>query len=103
MSGLEEAIAAAEARKEAALGIQPGAPARFGVTASEELDRAVFSGFDLDYEELTVTALRAARIYHGQAATMPLLPLFISCWCDGILVGLMAASRAGGEGGDAAQ
>lgn len=89
MTKLETAIMLANARKMAGVGdSQQGV-----VVADNELqDRAIFSGFDIEYGELLGTSTEVASKYWQSTHNMGLLPLFISAWCDGLLTGLMLAS-----------
>lgn len=80
---LAQAVELAEARKQASAG------GGKGVIYTQE--RLVFSGFDIDYDELCEIAQRVGRLFHSAAGGMGLQPLFISTWVDGLLVGLMFA------------
>lgn len=91
MTKLERAMRAANARKMAGFGdISPSG----GITLadSELQDRAIFSGFDIGYEELVSTSAHVAALYSHAAHGMGLGPLFTSAWCDGLLTGLLLAS-----------
>ena len=59
---------------------------------SEFDDRAIFSGFDISYEELVGTSTAVANMYTQAATIIGLRSLFISSWCDGLLTGLLMAS-----------
>lgn len=87
MTKLEAAIEAAEARKAAALGDESVG----FVTGDNAQSRAIFSGFDLDHDELTELASRIAVYYHASVheGMMGIRPLFSSAWIEGLLVGLM--------------
>lgn len=90
VSRLEDAAEAAEARKLAALGDDT-----VGVlTADEQQSRAVFSGFDLDFEELNATSARAGTFFAEMVANteMSLRTIFTLAWTDAFLLGLMVAS-----------
>lgn len=79
---------AANDRKIAAVGGEEGI-----VFADTQLqDRAVFSGFDIEYSELLSTSVHIAEFYSQNAHSIGLRPLFISSWCDGLLTGLLLAS-----------
>lgn len=59
---------------------------------SDFQDRAIFSGFDIGYEELLATSEAIAGVYAQAAYLFGLRALFISAWCDGLLTGLLLAS-----------
>lgn len=85
MSHLREAIEAAEERKQAAFGDA------VGIAAGEFEGRAIFSGFDIDHDELNEIAIRAGQVFHSASfngETGPRL-LLSSAWTEGFLVGLM--------------
>jgi hypothetical protein len=85
-SVLIRAIEAAEDRKLAATG--QDIP---GVYAADQYNtRALFSGFGIGHEELGEIAARAARMFCQLAHTEPLERAFLTCWCDALLVGLLA-------------
>lgn len=88
MTRLERALDAAEDRKQASLGNQSGL--RF--PNNELQERAIFSGFDIDYEELTFLAARVGSYFHNSAGNVGLRALFSAAWVDGLLIGLLAAS-----------
>lgn len=88
MTRLEQAMKAANDRKMAAVGGDEG----IVFSDSELADRAVFSGFDVEYGELVSTSTHIGEFYSHNAHGMGLRPLFISCWCDGLLTGLLLAS-----------
>lgn len=91
MTLLTEAIEAAEARKVAALGDDVSGLA---VGDSSLQSRAIFSGFDLDHDELTEMANRVG-IYFNAALLEGMMgprPLFSAAWTDGFLIGLLLAS-----------
>lgn len=88
MSALQRAMLAAQGRKMAGFGNQVG----MVIADSEQQDRAIFSGFDLDYDELVATSTSVAEAYTQAAFNLGLGPLFISAWCDGLLTGLLLAS-----------
>lgn len=87
MTVLERAVLAADARKRSQTGDIDGF-----VRGSEEQDRAVFSGFDIQYDELVGTSGAIADLYTMHARIIGLRALFVSCWCDGLLTGMLAAS-----------
>lgn len=89
MISLSKAIDQAEDRKVAVMGESPG----LHFSPSEEHDRLVFSGLDIDYDELQQVGLSVSRYFHGQSAGVPLLPLFAAAWVDGLLIGLLAAQQ----------
>lgn len=89
MSRLEAAIQAAEDRKTASLGDDASG---LVFSSTEMQDRAVFGGFDLDYDELLDTATRVGNYFTGMASGVGLHALFLACWLDGMLTGLLAAS-----------
>lgn len=89
MTRLEQAMQQAEARKQAGAG-----HGRQGIVfADSELqDRAIFSGFDIEFDELIGTSQAVADMYCQAARAVGLYSLFISSWCDGLLTGLLLAS-----------
>lgn len=91
MTTLTDAMQAAEDRKTAALG---EAEDDTVTLPSEFQRRAVFSGFDLDEEELKEVAARAGSYMAKLAAMsdMPLSQVFATCWTDAFLTGLMVNS-----------
>jgi hypothetical protein len=79
---------AAEQRKLASIGDERGV-----ILADSELqDRAIFSGFDIDYNELVATSTNVADHFSQAAYVFGLRALFTSAWCDGLLTGLLLAS-----------
>ena len=98
MSLLTDAIEAAEARKNAAFGEADHA----SIELPESFHRrAIFSGYDLDDDELTEVAERAGY-YMARIAANGDLPLHTICsttWIDGLLVGIMI-DKLSGEHGD---
>lgn len=88
MTRLAQAMKAASDRKTAAVGDQAG----IAFADSEIQDRAVFSGFDIEFGELISTSTHVAEFYSHAAHNIGLRPLFISAWCDGLLTGLLLAS-----------
>lgn len=70
------------------------------VAGTEQQDRAMFSGFDIEYGELASTSTHIAEFYSHNAHNLGLRPLFISAWCDGLLTGLLLASLPPTESGD---
>lgn len=88
MSKLEQAMEQAHTRKQL---IGQG---QQGIVFSDGKfeDRAVFSGFDLEYDELVSTSTNIADLYCQMANLMGLRSLFISSWCDGLLTGMLLAS-----------
>jgi hypothetical protein len=87
MTSLERAMAAANERKMAALSDDDSEGVVFA--EGEFQDRAVFSGFDIQYGELIGTSAAVANVYTQAAHGTGLRPLFISAWCDGLLTGLL--------------
>jgi hypothetical protein len=86
---LEQAMHAANERKIAAVGSEDDG---LVIADTDTQDRAVFLGFDIDYSELVATSTQIAELYSRNAHSIGLRPLFISCWCDGLLTGLLLAS-----------
>lgn len=80
---------AANARKIASMGALPEGELIYGTDFAE---RAMFSGFDIERDELVGTSIAVASMYAAAAQGMGLRPLFISAWCDGLLTGLLLAS-----------
>ena len=89
MNRLETAIHAAEARKSAIFGEPEGIEINF---STEEQSRAVFSGFDIDYDDLRPIAERAGRFHAEMALRVNLSHSHEAAWTEGLLVGLLAAS-----------
>jgi hypothetical protein len=90
MTSLERAMRAANNRKMAGMAARDDDE---GIVFGSELqDRAVFSGFDIDYAELVSTSSHVAEFYSHNAHSLGLRPLFVSSWCDGLLTGLLLAS-----------
>lgn len=90
MTRLTEAMETAEARKVAAFGDDAS-----GLVGDDPLQsRAIFSGFDLDHDELTEMANRVG-VYFNAALLDGMMgprPLFSAAWTDGFLIGLLLAS-----------
>lgn len=88
MSQLKLAMEQAERRK------QIVGDGRQGIVfADDEFDdRAIFSGFDIEYGELVGTSTAVADLYCQASHAIGLRSLFISSWCDGLLTGLLLAS-----------
>lgn len=98
MSRLTAAMEAVEARKNASF----GKDASGLVVGSVFQDRAVFSGFDIDYDELVTTSNLVAQHFNAAAGSgmVAIYQLFFACWVDGLLTGLLAASLdEGGSSG----
>lgn len=93
MTVIRDAVRAAEDRKYAA-GLSTSGPQQLVFSEGELNDRAIFGGFDIDYDELVATIGQAAAFFSAHAAMQPLIPLFSGCWADGFLVGLMVNSVA---------
>ena len=96
MTVITDAIEAANARKLAAgvPELAPGEPNRLHFSEDEMDDRAVFSGFDLNYNELVRVVEAAGTFFTMQACgEHPLIPLFRASWADGFLVGLMVRNN----------
>lgn len=91
-SKLHRAINAAEARKQAAFGDVEG------IVEGFQEGRAVFSGFDIDFNQLTEIANAVGLNFSGLASGIALGPLFSMAWTDGFLIGLLAASLPTTEG-----
>lgn len=89
MSSLRRAMEAAQARKVAGFGDRVS-----GIVVSDAdiCDRAIFGGFDIDYDELVATSIAVAEAYTQAAFNLGLGPLFSSVWCDGLLTGMLLAS-----------
>lgn len=89
MTRLTDAVDAVEARKESALGTDQSGL----VTGDNGQSRAIFSGFDIDFDELTEMTERVAIYYNAavQEGMMGIRPLFSSAYIEGMLVGLMLA------------
>lgn len=86
MTPLEEAIDAAEQRKEAAF-----PEGTIGIASGEFQSRAIFSGFDIDHDELTRISSLAGNVFYAallQGDTAP-RGMFSAAWTEGFLVGLM--------------
>lgn len=92
MTVLGDAIEAANARK-AAIGL-PESHSQIVFSESQSDDRAVFSGFDIDYDELVNVVETAGAFFTMQACgEHPLIPLFRAAWSDGFLTGLMVRNN----------
>lgn len=96
MSRLEKAMQQAQERKEL---VARGAGANevhsaYGLVFSDGdfQDRAVFSGFDLDYGELVSTSCNVGDELCRASTVIGLRSLFIAAWCDGLLTGMLLAS-----------
>lgn len=89
MISLADATQAADARKQAAHNMEIGF-----VFSGEAQDRAIFSGLDVDYDELAEFATRAGRMFCAYSPEVPLRPLFVAAWVEGLLVGLLAQQLA---------
>lgn len=89
---------AADQRKNAALG-EPENPNTISIPTQEQR-RAIFSGFDLDEDELTDVAERAGSYMANVASSgsMTLPQTFATCWIDALLVGMMVAQVAHSHG-----
>ena len=90
MTQLAKAMEAANERKSAAFADK--SPQGIALADSELQDRAIFSGFDIEYGELVGTSTQVAELYSRAAHDVGLRSLFISAWCDGLLTGLLLAS-----------
>lgn len=88
MSSLERAMEQAQVRKELV------GQGKEGIVFSdgEFEDRAIFSGFDIDYDELVSTSSNVAEVFCQASTLIGLRSLFISSWCDGLLTGMLLAS-----------
>ena len=95
MTRLEQALQAAEERKDASLGSEA-----HGLTMGDDFQqRAVFSGFDLDFAELVEVQERVGLYFCRIAPFVGLRFLFSSAWVDGLLVGLMLSLPPADTGG----
>jgi hypothetical protein len=97
MSLLTDAIEAAEARKTAAFGETDHATIELPEAFHR---RAIFSGYDLDDNEMLEVSERAGY-YMSRIAANSDLPLHTVCattWIDGMLVGLMIAKLSESHG-----
>jgi hypothetical protein len=89
MTVIGDAIEAANSRKLAA-GIPDTTDEGLVFTQGQFTDRAVFSGFDIDYDELVSVIETVGAFFTTQACgAHPLIPLFRAAWTDGFLTGLM--------------
>ena len=87
MIALEQAVIAAEERKVAVFGeCEPGLE-----MGGEQHMRRLFSGFDIDPDELMRIVEHVQTFFHASGAVLPAPFLYGSAWCDGILVGLLLA------------
>jgi hypothetical protein len=91
---LARAIDAAEDRKRSALGEPETSDPILMVSGSKLREQLIFSGFDIDVDELIQTSTIASLHFTNWARTYGLVTLFSSAWTDGLLVGLMAAEIA---------
>lgn len=90
MSNLEDACEAATQRKQAAIG--ENASLRH---PTEFMARAVFSGFDIDHDELNAIARRVSYFFAALTIEdMAVHEATASSWIDGFLVGLMLGSQS---------
>jgi hypothetical protein len=92
MTSIEKAVEAAEQRKSAIFGSEDDSPRL--ETGTKDGERAVYSGFDINVDELHEVAGRAGLLFARHADYSGLVPLFEGCWADGFLVGLLAARQA---------
>lgn len=92
MSQLRDAMEACLERKMAVTGTAETGEPEIVYSRGELDNRAMFSGFDIDYGELKGSSLAVGDFYAENARLIGLRPLFVSCWCDGLLTGLMLAS-----------
>ena len=89
MGKLMDAMQAAEDRKAAVFG-DPDGPSI--VSAEDGIqERAMFYGFDLDYDELKSVVDRVTWFYGRQVYLLPVPRLIVSAWVDGLLAGLFTA------------
>ena len=86
MSRLEDALEAAEQRKEAAF-----PEGTIGVASGEFESRAIFSGFDVDHDELNRFATLAGNVFYAALMQGDIAPrhAFSAAWTEGFLIGLM--------------
>lgn len=82
---IQEGIDRANKRKQAALGDIANL-----VHSSEAGDRAIFSGLDIDYQELATTAHAVGvSVALGTVQAMPVSAAVATAWVDGLLIGLL--------------
>lgn len=93
---LTEAVEAANERKQAVGLCEPG-DAGLVFSSSSDDDKAVFSGFNVEYDELLDIISRASWFFTHMAPNMGLRPLFAGCWADGLLVGLIMGRASAQE------
>lgn len=83
---------AALQRKMAVTGTEAAGDPEIVYSRGEQDNRAMFSGFDIEHDELKGSSLAVGDFYAENARLIGLRPLFVSCWCDGLLTGLMLAN-----------
>lgn len=91
MSRLKEAMQLANNRKMAAVNAEEDEATRIAL-GTELSDRAVFNGFDIEFDELAATSTAVGEFYTQNTYYHGLFSLFVSAWCDGLLTGLLMAS-----------
>jgi hypothetical protein len=92
MRNIARALEAAELRKQAA-GVEAPSGTHLKFTSGEDMDRAIFSGFDIEYDELLQAVDNASWFFVQAALSTGLSTLFKACWSDGLLTGLMLAQQ----------
>lgn len=87
MSRLEDAVQAVEDRKQAVFDQHDEAEMIFG---SNFQDRVMFSGFDLNYDEMQEIAQRVATAFAAMVVFTSVSPvdLYASAWVEGLLTGM---------------
>lgn len=92
MTSIEAAVGAAEVRKATIFG--DSEDAGLVVTAQGEFrQRAIYSGFDIDMDELADVSHRAGDFFCRMTPSIGLRALFIACWTDAFLIGLLAGQQ----------
>lgn len=91
MGLLTDAVEASEARKAALFGEADSASVEIPDAFQK---RAIWSGFDIDQDELDEMAERAGLYMARLAANsdMPLHKVFSTCWVDALLLGMLVNS-----------
>jgi hypothetical protein len=95
MITLREAVQITENRKSTILGdhnpddYEDGVPVRIQYAASEEDDKAVFSGYDIDYDELVEVIAEQAELFCGISLHVGLRYAFRAAIADALHVGLV--------------
>jgi hypothetical protein len=91
MITMAEAVERANARKAAAMSVPDDLTAGIVVSGSEETDRAVYAGLDVDYDELRGygMAVGVNTVELAALQVVPLISLFCATWTEGLLIGLI--------------